>query len=299
MGYTVGVDVGGTKVAAVLVDAAGVVAGRTRRPSTTDDFAGFVDAIAGAVEDLRAQAPVDAVGVAVAGNVSADRSRVVTSPNLPPLKGQPLRDELQVRLGLPVVLDNDANAAAWAEYRFGPWSLHQDIVVITVGTGLGGGVILDGQLRRGAHGFAGEPGHVPVVPDGRRCPCGGRGCWEQYASGTALLRYFRDAGGDPRLDGPAVTAAAQAGDPHALAAFDEVGRWLGFGLAGVVALLDPAFLVLGGGVADAGELLLEPTRLGFARSMAWDTDRVHPDIVAAVLGNEAGAVGAAALATLR
>ena len=298
MGYTVGVDVGGTKVAAVLVDAAGMVAGRTRRPSATADFAGLVDAIAGAVEDLRRTATVEAVGVAIAGNVSVDRSRVITSPNLPPLKGQPLRDELQARLGLTVVLENDANAAAWAEYRFGPWSLHADIVVMTVGTGLGGGIIMDGQLRHGAHGFAGEPGHMPVVPDGRRCPCGGRGCWEQYASGSALLRYYRDAGGNPDSDGPVVTAAAQAGDPRALAAFDEVGRWLGFGLAGVVALLDPAFLVLGGGVADAGELLLEPTRVGFARAMAWDTDRVHPDIVAAVLGNEAGAVGAAALAAL-
>lgn len=296
MGYTVGVDVGGTKAAAVLLDPAGKVVGRTRRPSTSADFAGFLDAIVASVRQLEKEVTVEAVGLAIAGNVSADRTRVITSPNLPALSGQPLREEVQAELGIPVVLENDANAAAWAEYRFGPWAQFDDVVVLTVGTGLGAGIILDRSLRRGAHGFAGEPGHMPVVPEGRRCPCGGRGCWEQYASGRALLRYYRDAGGNPDSDGPAVTAAAQAGDPRALAAFDEVGRWLGFGLAGVVALLDPALIVLGGGVADAGELLLEPTRVGFTRAMAWGPDRVHPGVEPAMLGNEAGAVGAAALA---
>ncbi|MFZ0325568.1 MAG: ROK family protein [Actinomycetes bacterium] len=296
MGFTVGVDVGGTKASGVLVDAAGTVVARTRRPSASEDYSGLVDSIVATVQDLQLEGAVEAVGLAVAGNVNEDRSRVVTSPNIPPLKDQPLRDELQARLGLPVVLENDANAAAWGEYRFGRWSHTSDVVVLTVGTGLGAGLVMDGELRRGAHGFAGEPGHVPVVPEGRPCPCGGRGCWEQYASGTALLRYYRDAGGNPRSDGPVVTAAAQAGDVLALAAFDEVGRWLGFGLAGVVALLDPGLIVLGGGVAEAGELLLEPTRVGFARSMSWDTDRVHPALESAVLGNDAGAVGAAALA---
>lgn len=292
----VGVDVGGTKVAALLVGADGSVLARARRPSSGVDYDGLVGAIAEAADEVMAGADaVDSVGLAIAGNVSADRSRVETSPHLD-LHGQPLRDDVQARLGRTVVVENDANAAAWAEYALGPYAGVRDLVVVTVGTGLGGGLIIGGHMQRGAHGFAGEPGHVIVEPDGRACPCGGHGCWEQYASGTALVRSYRDRGGDATLDGPGVTSVAQAGDALAVAAFNDIGGWLGYGLAGVVALLDPGTIVLGGGVAAAGDLLLAPTRAALDHHLAWGGRRAAPALVLAQLGNDAGAVGAALLA---
>jgi glucokinase len=295
---TVGVDVGGTKVAALLVAADGSVVTRVLRPSRGLDYDGLVATIADAVTEVLAGTPsadADGVGLAIAGNVAAGRSRVETSPHLP-LDGQPLRSDLEARLGRPVVVENDANAAAWAEYALGPHAHVRDLVVVTVGTGLGGGLVMSGRLQRGAHGFAGEPGHVIVVPDGRACPCGGHGCWEQYASGSALVRVYHELGGDPRVEGEQVTQAARDGDELARAAFAEVGRWLGFGLAGVVALLDPGVVVLGGGVASAGDLLLRPTRESLDHHLAWGGRRAAPPVVAARLGNDAGAVGAALLA---
>jgi glucokinase len=299
---TVGVDVGGTKIATALVAADGRVLGRAGCPSDGLTYDELVTAITHTVTDVITDPPGDwgdrvvGVGLAIAGNVSADRSRVETSPHLP-LHGQPLQADLQrAGVGAPVVVENDANAAAWAEWVLGPHAGLRDLALVTVGTGLGGGIVMGGRLQRGAHGFAGEPGHVIVVPDGRACPCGGHGCWEQYASGTALGRAYRELGGDPSVTGPAVTTAAQRGDPLALAAFDEIGRWLGLGLAGVVAMLDPGVIILGGGVGEAGDLLLRPTREGLAHHLAWGGRRQAPPIEAAVLGNDAGAVGAALLA---
>jgi len=311
MTLTIGVDVGGTKVAAVLIEVPqpgqiigddALVVARSVEPTASQSYESLAAAVVAAagtlVQQARQKRPEQssvAVGVAVAGNVSADRSHLEASPHLP-VAGRPLRDDLERGLRQPVILDNDANAAAWAEAHHGGHDDRDDLFMLTVGTGLGGGVILGGQLQRGAHGFAGEAGHVPLVPDGRPCECGGHGCWEQYASGSALVRDFQARGGDPSWIGSQVTDAARHGDPLAVAAFNEIGCWLGFGLAGVIALLDPAVVVLGGGVSEAGDLVLTPTRRSLEVSLGWQGQRLAPPIRPARWGNDAGAIGAALLA---
>ena len=192
-------------------------------------------------------------------------------------------------------MENDANAMAWAEYRFGAGVGVSSLVALTVGTGIGAGLVLDGHLYRGAFGMAGEPGHLRVVPDGLPCGCGNRGCWEQYCSGRALVREAAARGG-PWTEGPAVTLAAQSGHREAIAAFVAVGTWLGQGLADVSAVLDPGRFVIGGGVGAAGDLLLEPARRRFADVLIGRGYRPIPDIVPASLGVDAGLIGAADLA---
>ena len=311
---TIGVDVGGTKVAAGVVDEKGHILAQTRRPTPSASPADVEDVIAACVDELSAGRTIEAVGVGAAGYVDADRSRVLASPNLA-WREEPLRDAVRARVGLPVVVENDANAAAWAEYRFGAGRGVEHLVLVTVGTGIGGGIVLGGQLYRGRFGIAAEFGHMQVVAAGRRCGCGQHGCWEQYCSGRALLREAREIAdvqpglgrrllelGDGRPEGieaREVTEAAREGDPAALACFEEIGGWLGQGLADLVAALDPEVLVIGGGVADAGELLLEPARRVFADQVAGSGSRPLAEIRLAELGNDAGVVGAADLARHR
>lgn len=313
-GLAIGVDVGGTKVAAGVVDEAGTVLARTRRP-TPGSSARFVeDTIAAVVADLRKDHQVEAVGIGAAGFVDADRATVMFAPNLY-WRDEPLRAEVGRRIGLPVVVENDANAAAWAEYRFGAGQGQNFLVLVTIGTGVGGGMVLGGELFRGNHGAGAEFGHMQVCRDGRRCGCGQKGCWEQYCSGRALLHEAREiadvqpargrrllelGGGELEgIAGPEVTQAAREGDPAALACFAEVGYWLGQGLADLASLLDPGMFVIGGGVADAGELLLAPARRVFNSVLPAGSHRPHPQICLARLGNEAGLVGAADLARPR
>lgn len=298
MALTVGVDVGGTKVSAVLVNDAGRVVARKQRATANNAYDALMDAIVGSVEHVTGGRAPDAVGLAIAGNVAADGSSVAFSAHLP-LAGEPIRDDLSSRLGLPVTVDNDANAATWAEYRFGAAQRAEDVLMVTVGTGLGSGLVLSEHLYRGSLGFAGEVGHVTVVRDGRDCPCGARGCWERYASGTALLLAFRERGGDPALDGPGVTAAAVAGDQIARNAFAEIGDWLGQGLASMVAVVDPGIVVIGGGVSDAGELLMARARQTFSESLTGGGRRAEPPIVQAGLGIDAGVIGAATISRER
>ncbi|HEU0100781.1 MAG TPA: ROK family glucokinase [Mycobacteriales bacterium] len=313
MALTIGVDVGGTKINAGVVDERGSILARSRLPTPGTDPQRVEEAIAALVAELRAGHEVTAVGIGAAGFVDADRARVIFAPNLS-WRDEPLRDEVAARIGLPVVVENDANAAAWAEYRFGAGQGVSHLVVVTVGTGIGGGIVLGGQLYRGAGGVGAEIGHLQVVKDGRRCGCGQRGCWEQYCSGRALLHEAREIAdvdpvygarllalgdGEPEgIEAREVTLAAQEGDPAALACFAEVGSWLGQGLADLAAVLDPQVLVVGGGVADAGDLLLEPARRAFAEVLTAGRYRPHPEIRAARLGNDAGMVGAADLARL-
>jgi glucokinase len=302
MALTVGVDVGGTKVAAGVVDDAGAIVEQLRAPSPSTAYQDLLATIAGLASELADRHPVSGLGLAIAGNVRANGSSVLFSPHLP-LADEPLRDDLADRTGLSVVIANDADAAAWAEYRFGDHPSvsagGDDLLMVALGTGLGAGLVLDGRLYRGAHGFAGEAGHLTVVRDGRPCPCGSRGCWERYASGTALLVAFGEAGGDPALDGPQVTAAARDGDPAAVAAFDQVGGWLGVGLASLVAVLDPGVIVVGGGLVEAEGLLLDPALRAFTATVTGGTHRPLPELSPACLGNDAGMVGAAALAGAR
>ena len=314
MALTIGVDVGGTKILGGVVDEDGTVLTRTRRPTPGSDPQDVEDAIAAVVEDLRREHEVEAVGIGAAGFVDLARARLLFAPNLS-WRDEPLRDEVQDRVGLPVVVENDGNAAAWAEHRFGAGRGEQHLVVLTVGTGIGSGVVLDGSLYRGRSGIGPEAGHLQVVEGGRRCGCGLDGCWEQYCSGRALLREAREIAdvrpvhgarlrelGDGRPEGieaPEVTAAAREGDPAALECFARIGHWLGQGLADLAALLDPGGFVVGGGVADAGELLLAPARATLAERLTGGAHRPHPWVRAALLGNEAGLVGAADLARHR
>jgi len=308
----IGVDVGGTKVAAGVVDEAGTILARTRRPSPSTDADAIECAIAECVMELRESHPdVVAVGVGAAGFVDVDRAVVLFAPNLA-WREERLRDEVAARVGLPVVVENDANAMAWAEARFGAGVGVSDLCAVTVGTGIGGGIVLGGQLYRGASGIAAEFGHLQVVRDGRRCGCGNRGCWEQYVSGRALVREAREIasvapasaarlleladGAASDISGPEVTEAAREGDPVARECFDVVGRWLGHGLASLAAILDPARFVIGGGVSEAGELLLAPAREAYAAALTGHGHRPVASIVLASLGNEAGLVGAADLA---
>jgi glucokinase len=254
---------------------------------------------------------VEAAGLGAAGFVDAARSTVLFAPNLA-WRNQPLRAAVEQRTGLPVVVENDANAAAWAETRFGAGHGQRFTVTVTVGTGLGGGIVLGGELVRGAFGAAAEVGHLNLVPDGRRCGCGRRGCWERYASGRALVTEARQrataspgeaglllelAAGQPQgITGPLVTMGAVAGDPVALAAFGAVGAWLGHGLADLAAILDPQTFIIGGGVSEAGELLVGPARARFQEQLTARGHRPTATVRVAQLGQDAGLIGAADLA---
>ena len=311
MGLTIGVDVGGTKVAAGVVDEQGIVLATALRDTPSDDPGRTEDVIAEVVGELAASHDVEAVGVGAAGFVDAERSIVLFAPNLA-WRDEPLRAAIEGRCALPVVIENDANAAAWAEARFGAGRGEDDVVVLTVGTGIGGGIVLDGRLLRGRFGVAGEIGHINIVPDGRRCGCGLEGCWEQYASGRALVQEAQElakaspamaadllalAGGEPEMiTGPMVTQAAQAGDVAALRCFDVVGTWLGRGMAQLAAVLDPGLFVLGGGVSAADELLRGPAGRALLQYLTARGHRPHADLRVAELGAEAGIVGAGDLA---
>lgn len=311
MALAIGVDVGGTKVAAGVVDEDGRVLAKTRRPTPSQSPDDVERTIADLVAELRQDHDVQAVGIGAAGFVDAERATVLFAPNLA-WRDEPLRDAVQQLVDLPVVVENDANAMAWAEHRFGAGRGQAHLVCVTVGTGIGGGVVLDGRLYRGRWGAGAEFGHMKLVPDGRRCGCGQSGCWEQYCSGRALVREAREVadvwpglgarllelgGGFPEgITGPAVTQAAREGDPAALECVGIIGEALGQGLADLAAVLDPGAFVVGGGVADAGELLLGPARAVFTERLTGGTHRPHAPVLLAELGNDAGLVGAADLA---
>jgi glucokinase len=310
---TIGVDIGGTKVAAGVVDERGTILATAHRDTPAEDVAQIEDAIAAVVKELSNNYDVDAVGVGAAGFIDAQRSTVMFAPHLA-WRDEPLQASLQRRLGLPVVIENDANAAAWAEFRFGAGRGGKHVVALTVGTGIGGGIVINGQLVRGQFGAAAEVGHVTVVPDGRRCSCGLQGCWEEYASGRALVREARElarvspglasgllrlARGRPEnITGKMVTQAAQDGEIAALRCFDVIGTWLGRGLGGLAAVLDPAVFVIGGGVSAAGELLRAPALTAFRACLTGYGHRPVAELRIAELGPQAGLVGAADLARI-
>lgn len=313
-GLAIGIDVGGTKIAGGLVAADGTIEASARRESPATDSGAIVDTIADLVGELKtaASGAVVGVGVAAAGFVDRDRSTVLFAPNLA-WRNEPLRNDLERRLDLPVVIENDANAAAWGEFRFGAAADVDDLLLITVGTGIGGGIVIDGELIRGGFGIGAEVGHMRVVPDGRLCGCGNHGCWEPYGSGSALVKGTRDeasgsllaasllerAGGDVNaIDGPMISAAAAAGDEFAIGQLAVVGGWLGAGIASLAAVLDPTVVVIGGGVSEAGELLLKPIRESFAGLLTGRGHRPMAEIRQASLGNKAGLLGAADLARI-
>lgn len=312
MSYTIGIDVGGTKVLGGVVDQSGKVLTTSRRDTPREGGSALTKIIADVALELAAQYSVSAVGLSAAGFVSSDRKTMLATPNIAGWNGVQLDAELTALINLPVVLENDANAAAWGERSFGAGRGKENMLMVTVGTGVGGGIIVNGQLLRGAFGIAAEIGHLRVMPEGHLCGCGARGCFEQYASGNALLRHAREAiaaspdlarnllsRGDGTIDGltgKAITEAARDGDQVALAAFNTTAQWLGAGIASLSVILDPECVVIGGGVVDAGEILLAPTRAAMERYMPFAGRHPYPAIIAATLGNEAGLVGVADLA---
>jgi glucokinase len=304
----IGVDVGGTKTAALRVTAEGGVLARSVLSTPADDQRGMVVAIIAATTEVLTP-DVGAVGIAAAGLVEFPTGILRFAPNLA-WRDLKLVEEIGGAFGLPTIAENDATAAAWAEVRFGAARGCHDALFVGVGTGIGGGIVSDGRLVRGAHGFAAEIGHIVVEPDGPVCGCGNHGCLEQVASGSAITRQGRKAatrhphsliaelsGGDPeRVTGELVADAARRGDAAATGILTEVGFRLGQGIAGLVNVLDPEVVVVGGGVADAGELFLAPVRDAYQRHVEGRHHRPDVPIVPAKLGNDAGAVGAAVLA---
>ncbi|MBM9466925.1 ROK family protein [Nakamurella leprariae] len=309
---TIGIDIGGTSVRAGVVDADGAVLDQARAatPSTvaaTEDV--IVDLVGRLAPRFRGTAPVGAVGLAVAGFLDRDRTTVLFAPHLA-WRAAPVPEVIARRVGVPVVMDHDVNAAAWAEYRSGALAGARVGLLIALGTGIGAGLVVDGTIYRGAHGVAPELGHLTVVPDGRPCACGKRGCWERYCSGTALattagelwaqqdapvLRSLVPEGPDG-LTGSLVALAAAQGDPVAVAAMADLAGWLARGLALVADVLDPDVVAIGGGVSRSAEAFLPDAVAGFGSMVTGSAHRALPEVRVARFGGGAGLLGAAWLA---
>jgi glucokinase len=309
-GPTIGVDVGGTKVLGVVVGPDGRILDEERVPTPVGGDA-VLETMVGVVGALRHRAAVDVVAVGAGMPGLVDRAGVLrVAPNLPGVVDLEVAARGGAATGLPWQVDNDATAALWAEHLLGAARGAADVVLVTLGTGIGGGLIAGGTLVRGASGFAGEIGHMVLDVDGVACVCGSRGCWERYASGSGLGRLGREAtdagtgellvalaGGDPlAVRGEHVTAAAAQGDPTALAVVEAFAGWFAVGLANLVQVLDIERCVVGGGLVTAGDVLLPPAVAAFARRMDPAGRRPPVAVVAAELGEQAGAIGAGLLA---
>lgn len=303
-----GVDIGGTKIAAMRVGPDGAVHERAQVPTPRGDSEEVFAAVEEAARRVMG-ADVAAAGVGVAGLVDSAAGIMRYGPNLP-FRELPLRDRLSAAIGVPCLVENDASVAGWGEYRLGAGRGTREMLLVTVGTGIGGAIITGGRMLRGAHGFAAEIGHVIVEPGGPQCGCGNRGCWEQVASGRAISRLGGEAAranphsllaelaeGDPEaVSGPLVTDAARRGDVVAQEVLAEVGRRLGEGVAGLVNILDPEVVVIGGGAVEAGDLLLDPARKAYREAVEAPDHRPDVPILPAELHNDAGGIGAALLA---
>ncbi|MCZ2402340.1 ROK family glucokinase [Paenarthrobacter sp. Z7-10] len=312
-GLAIGIDIGGTKVAAGVVDAQGTVLDERRRQTPGSEPRAVEATILELVRELSTDHRVASVGIGAAGWMDLSASTVLFSPHLA-WRNEPLRANLEKLLRRRVVLANDADAAGWAEWRFGAGKGQSRLVCITLGTGIGGAMVMDGRLERGRFGVAGEFGHQIIMPQGHRCECGNRGCWEQYASGNALGREARElalanspvaqellravGGNAAAITGAVVTELAQAGDAASRELVEDVGDWLGLGLANLAAALDPGKFVVGGGLCEAGDLLLLPARRSFARNLTGRGFRPAAEISMAALGPRAGMIGAADLSRI-
>ncbi|WP_213816335.1 ROK family glucokinase [Glaciihabitans sp. dw_435] len=309
--HAIGIDIGGTKIAGALVSDQGEIIREHREPTPAGDPAAIVDAVVAMVKRLAGGEEVIAAGVAAAGFIDAAQSTVYYAPNIN-WRNEPFQRHLAERLDLDITIDNDANAAGWAEFRFGAGRLVSDMTMLTIGTGVGGAIVTRDRLFRGGFGAGAEIGHLRVVPDGLPCGCGARGCIEQYGSGRALLRManeIADVGGigkalaDARteagvLTGEIVGQFIAAGDAGALHALRELGSWLGQACASLSAVLDPQLFVFGGGVAVAGDLLLDPVREAYFAHLPARGYHPEPEFAIAELVNNAGVVGAADLARI-
>jgi glucokinase len=308
--HAIGIDIGGTKIAGALVAESGEIIADYRVPTPAVNPLAITEIVVSMIERLAEGHEVRAVGVAAAGFIDAAQSTVYYAPNIN-WRNEPFKEHLSARLpGLDITIDNDANAAGWAEYRFGAGRGVTDMTMLTIGTGVGGAIVTGGQMMRGGFGSAAELGHLRLVPDGLPCGCGARGCIEQYGSGRALLRLaneIADVDGiglglaaarrdNGALTGEIVGAHIAAGDPGAIQALRELGKSLGQACASLGAILDPQMFVFGGGVSIAGELLLDPIREAYLQVLPARGFHPEPEFRTAELVNDAGVVGAADLA---
>lgn len=307
----IGVDLGGTKIAAGLVTQSGEIVESLRIDTPRTSDAEVIKALLEVIRPLKSKVPSANVCVAIPGFVAKDNAEVLITPNLP-LRNINLQAELNKEIDGNIIIENDANAAVWGEFLFGAAQGSTNVVMLTVGTGLGGGLIINRSLYRGSFGLAAEVGHMTISSDGLLCGCGLHGCWEQYASGNALVRTARELAsanpasaaallslGDGTIEsihGPDITKAAMIGCDVAVRSYQELGKWLGEGIANLAALLDPDVVVIGGGVADAGSALLNPVLASLSNHLTAKAFRALPEVRVAKLGNEAGMVGASALA---
>ena len=306
---TAGIDLGGTKCLGVVVGPGGEIRAEEQVPTPAGTTA-LVDELAALFGVLAGRAgPVAAAGVGAPGLV--DRAGILRfAPNLAGVADVPLREALEERLGVPVAVDNDATCAAWGERQRGAARSLDDVVMVTLGTGIGGGLVTGGRLHRGANGFAGEVGHMIVDPSGPLCSCGQRGCWERLGSGSALARLGQEAaragrlegplgvvGGDPaRVRGEHVAAAARDGDPQAREVVGELAGWVALGMVNLANVFDPEAIVVGGGLIEMGDVLLGPVRERFDGMLFAAEHRAPVQVLQAALGPRAGALGAADLA---
>ncbi|WP_396275328.1 ROK family protein [Glutamicibacter sp. PS] len=307
----IGVDIGGTKIAAGLVDSAGRIVRQLRRETPKSDAQTVERTIVDLVTELSAGEAGIPVGVGAAGWMDAAGENVLFSPHLA-WRNEPVRARLRDLMGAEVTLVNDADAAGWAEYRFGAARAESDVVCLTLGTGIGGAMILGGEVYRGRFGVAGEFGHQVIVPGGHRCACGNRGCWEQYASGNALGRDGAELvrsgspvahnliaavnGAPEEVTGAIVTRLAAEGDPACRDLISEMGQWLGLGIANLSAVLDPGMIVIGGGLGAASAQLVATADESYRKTLSGRGYRPYAVVAQAQLGAEAGLIGAADLA---
>lgn len=305
----IGVDLGGTSLKASVIDNNGRIYTQTQVPTPTS-----VDTLTTALESVvnrfRQDYPIAGVGLAIAGFLDENVETVRFAPHLPWRNASVVKDMEKV-FGLPVVMEHDANAAAWAEWSFGAAVGGRNVVMVAIGTGIGAALLINGQLYRGSYGTAPELGHIQVVRDGRSCSCGKRGCWERYCSGTALVEtalelmvanpdiptiLSSEVGPEARqLTGRRVMQAAAGGDAIALLAIDDFSYWLGSGLSMVADIFDPDLIVIAGGVSSSGSQFLSAARQHYAENMTGSGYRPVARIKQAELGADAGQVGAAIL----
>jgi glucokinase len=305
---TIGIDIGGTKISAGVVDSSGNLIDSSRCSTPTEGGKELISSVINLIKEFNKKYEIKGIGISIAALISSDYGTIVGAPNIANLSKLNFVNEIKVEFELPIIIENDANAAMWAEFKFGNAKGLNPVMFFIIGTGVGGGLVIDGKLFKGANGIGAEFGHMCVVPDGLLCGCGSKGCLEQYASGGALIRYANEAllanpdkseevlsFGEGKLSGTALTKAAKAGNELALAAFSKQADWLGLACASYSLIIDPQAIIIGGGVVDAGELFLAPVRAAMRKYMPFAESHVPPKIIAAKFGNDAGLIGAADL----
>ncbi len=305
---TIGIDIGGTKISAGVVDSSGNLIDSSKCSTPAEGGKDLISSVVNLVKELNKKYEIKGIGISIAALISSDYGTIVGAPNIANLSKLNFANEIKEEFKLKIIIENDANSAMWAEFKFGNAKGLNPVMFFIIGTGVGGGLVIDGKLFKGANGIGAEFGHMCVVPNGLLCGCGAKGCIEQYASGGALIRYANEAllanpdkseevlsFGEGKLSGTALTKAAKAGNELALAAFSKQADWLGLACASYSLIIDPQAIIIGGGVVDAGELFLAPVRAAMRNYMPFAESHVPPKVIAAKFGNDAGLIGAADL----